>query len=46
MLDHGRGAVSRSLTQAPVSLYLLVIAGLIALQAVALYALGQPPIPA
>lgn len=36
--------MSRSLAQAPVATYLLVVAGLIALQAIALYALGQPPI--
>jgi hypothetical protein len=41
-LSHGRSAVSCSWTQA--SLYLLSIAALIALQAIVLYALGQPPI--
>ena len=44
MLYHGRGAVSRRLAQMPFSLFLLAVAGLIALQAIALYALGQPPI--
>jgi hypothetical protein len=36
--------VSRPLAQAPLSFCLLVIAGLVVLQAIALYALGQPPI--
>ncbi len=44
MLWRGGGAVRRPLTQTPVSLYLLVVAGLITLQAIVLYAFGQPPI--
>ena len=36
--------MSRPLTQTPVGLWLLIVAGLIALQASVLYAYGQPPI--
>lgn len=44
MLKRGHGAMSRPLAQTPLGLYLLIIVGLLALQAITLYAFGQPPI--
>jgi hypothetical protein len=44
MLTHWRDAVRHGTEQAPLGTYLLIAAGLVALQAAVLYAMGQPPI--
>jgi hypothetical protein len=44
MLTHWRDTVGRGLERAPLGTYLLIAAGLVALQAIVLAAMGQPPI--